>query len=133
MQFTKVKVKQLRVSLDAHLESWAEENGVTAKVGRASIQASGNSFEFKVELVAEGAPTKEAEAFTQLAAGYGLSPDDLGRTFRYSGHRDGGQSFTITGLNPRASKRPILVHSPDDDREYVWPAEVVKQALEVAS
>ncbi len=68
--------------------------------------------------------TKQSEDFQTLAKLYGMSPNDLGRTFR-----SGGKEYTIAGLAPRKRARPIIASC--GGREYCFAAEDVKRLMVV--
>ena len=58
--------------------------------------------------------------FGAMAETYGLSPDDLGRTFTVR-----GETFRITGLSPNRPKYPIDVERLPDRRGFKFPADIV--------
>lgn len=65
---------------------------------------------------------REAEDFQALAHRFGLSPDDLGKTFI-----SGGDEFKIIGLKRRATKRPIIAEK--DGQRFAFPARSVQFSL----
>ena len=76
------------------------------------------------EVAADGAVcSAEAEAFKHYAKFIGLSAEDLGREFTF-----GGETYTILGYRPKATKNPIVVESRRGAR-YVFPVDSVKRAL----
>ncbi len=70
----------------------------------------------------DGTNTNE-RAFTQLAAGYGLDPDWLGKTFKQR-----QTTYTITGLNPSRPKYPVSVVS-HRGKGFKFPASLVKSLM----
>ena len=68
---------------------------------------------------------QEAE-FGLFAKRLGLGAEDFGREFQFNGR---GRTYTICGIKPRASKRPIVGRCKTDGREYVFPAEAVVREL----
>lgn len=62
----------------------------------------------------------------RYCAGYGLKPDDYGRSFVHE-----GKTFTVAGVRPRAPKRPISCTS--EGRSYSFPLSIVKLYLGVAA
>ncbi len=67
---------------------------------------------------------KERLDFKQFAEGYGLQPEDLGRTFVAR-----GIPYEIVGLNIAAPKYPVLGMRKDTGGVYKFPAKVVAEAL----
>ena len=117
-----------------------EVNKALAEVGRKlgiNIQRSGNAtydnstFRFKVEcsLIGENGEvrSREAEDFKRFASIYGLEPEHFGATFKTWD----GSEYTITGLNMKARKRPIIAKNIQG-KSYVFPASEVKAHLESA-
>lgn len=70
------------------------------------------------------AETAERVAFRKLAHLYGLSPDDLDRTFTQ--RRD---TFRIIGLNANARRNVIIAVNIKTEKEFVFPAGIVKLQL----
>lgn len=117
----------LRASMESALAAVKAEHGVEVKVGRATYDRGGSFANFKVEIavVRDGnVETKEAVAFKKFASMDGFSPDDLGKEIRLN-----GQSFTIHGMNARATKKPILIKEIGSDRIYVATSSGVLRAL----
>ena len=110
--------------IEAALAALAAELGVQIKRGRTTYSGNGLSLKLEVSTIGVGGKvnTKEATAFTQLAGSYGLNPADLGRSFS-----TGGTTYTISGLNTRARKRPI--HTECGSKTYTWPEATVKALL----
>lgn len=65
----------------------------------------------------------EEANFRKLAPGYGLEPDDYGELLYIK-----GQTYKITGINPRARKYPIIAKTQDG---VTWklPVSSVTRAL----
>jgi len=103
--FSPATCREVEDAIRSALEGVAERYGVGVKVsgGRYSPTTFSPKVEFAV-IGADGlAEGSEVKAFRLYAGSYGLKPEDLGRTFSYS-----GRSFTICGLNPRAPSKPIM-------------------------
>ena len=83
-----------------------------------------HGFNFTVEVgipLSDGTIFEPRRAiFEVLAADYGLSPTDFGREFRAN-----GETFQITGLNPRRPRYPIDAERLPDRRQFKFTAENV--------
>jgi hypothetical protein len=115
----------LRADIDAALLLLATKHGVSLKVGKGKYSnGSFGSLVIDIATISDSGvvETVEARDFRMMANLYGFEPDDLGRTFRHPVSRD---LYTITGLRPRAGKRPILATSADG-RVYVFPESIAK-------
>lgn len=99
--FTKQNLQALRPELEAALAAVAAKHEIKLRVGNARF--TGATADLKLELTVEGA-SKEAEAFRLNASSFYLGADDFGRPVTL-----GGKLFTIAGLRPRASARPICL------------------------
>ena len=121
-------IKLIRDRIDAALTDLADELGVTIKVGHASYSSS--NVTYKVEVATESddgtANTKDAEAFRLNAKAWGLSPDDLGKTFAVPRHPR--TIYKIIGARPQSWKYPILAET-QNGKVYKFPASSVKAAL----
>ncbi len=129
--FDRQTVKNTRNELQAILETLSKEMGCQIKVAGAMFARDGSNCTFKVEFAAISADgtaeTKEVTAFRELAAIYGLRPDDFGKTCV-----SGGQEFTISGLKPKAKRYPILATRPDG-KVYKFSEDMVRIALTAAA
>jgi hypothetical protein len=125
MTLTKDEVRALRNSVQMRLNLMEVSVGFKLKLGNATY--GGDCVTFKLEcgrLGADGgAASKEAQDFKSAASYYGLSPDDLGKTFSWQ-----GASYTITGLRRRARRAPILA-SRSDGRLFKFGADAVRFGL----
>jgi len=107
------------------LATLATELGVVINVRGGSYTPGQYTCKLEIATVSDDGTvkTRAAEAFTTLARLYGMSPDDLGKTFRMN-----GEPYTITGLATRRSKRPVIAKN-GKGKEYVFAVEDVKRAL----
>lgn len=114
----------------AALGPLGKELGVVMKRGGGTFGE--HTFTMKLEIGVVGddgtVASRTAEAFKQLAPLYGLSVDDLGKTFR-----SGGDVYTITGLATRRTKRPLLASRGRSGKEYCFAVEDVKRLMAVAA
>ena len=118
-------------NLDGALDDIQE--GLQVKLGNARYERGTiYPITFKFEVSAtndEGiVETPEASSFKRNAVRYGLSPDDLGKTFKTWR----GEEYTITGLNTRRRKYPISAVDKNG-KSWKFPAEQVKDALSRAA
>jgi hypothetical protein len=123
------KVKGLRDALQAALAPFAAANGVAVEVGSASFTGGEVRFQVDVtEIAADGtARTREAEAYEKLATLYGLPAGSLGREFQSN-----GKAFTITGLNARAGRFPVMAKDKASGRTYRFPVATIVARLPAA-
>jgi hypothetical protein len=118
----------LREQLNAVLSQFAESVGVQITLGKMRYQSNLVTVSLEVGVVNEDtgvAASKAAETFKVNAKLFGFQADDLGKTFKVAGHM---QTFTISGLAARATKRPILA-SADDGKNYSFASRSVLKAL----
>ena len=102
------------------LEAVAAESGLTVKVGGGRYDPATGTFSPKVEFSVEGA---DRRAFDLDAPLVGLEPADFGRSFTVR-----GRTFTVKGINPRASRFPIIA-TAEDGAGFKFSESVVKAAL----
>ena len=125
-QFDKTTCEDLRRDLNEALREVAKRHGLTLRATNMKYteRACTITVEAGVLGVVQGrAATKESEAFSQLAHLYGLKREDLGRTVVLQ-----GAVYTLIGLKPGASKRPMVLEDASG-RRVVCPAITVRQAL----
>lgn len=101
--------------------------GLSVRVGNARFSSSNVTFKVEVAEVSSAGEVldSEAEAFKSRASFFGLSPNDLGKTFTTFG----GEEFRIVGLRPRAPKRPIIGARTKDGKRFVFTTGQVEFAL----
>jgi len=123
----KAKVRELRIKLQAHLDSFGDDE-YQVQVGGASF--SDNNVRFKVDVNAVGedgnAVSREAEDFRLYADRWGLRPEDLGREFTRD--RD-NETFKIVGGKPRSRKYPIIARNVRTGKEYKFDVSAIKRYL----
>jgi hypothetical protein len=102
----------------------AEAHGLVVEDGGIQEMDLRHAFSFNLRVGipdADGALFEPGKAlFGAMAETYGLSPDDLGRTFTVR-----GETFRITGLSPNRPKYPIDVERLPDRRGFKFPADIV--------
>lgn len=128
-QFTRGNCRVVAGQITAALATLEEQLGV--KIADGAIKFGSGNMKLTLE-VSVAAPdgevklenTPDGEAFRFNASFYGLSPSDLGRSFRYR-----GDLYTLKGAKPRASKYPLIAERMADGKSYKFTAEIVRGAL----
>ena len=129
--FDRVTLRVLREEIDAALKAVADKHGISLTLGKITFAGDGSTMSGKIEgaVARDGqVQTKEAVDFLKYAEVYGLKAEDLGRQFVSK-----GRWFEITGLRPKAPKRPVLARGVADGQTYVFPVEMIKAARFVGS
>lgn len=119
---TKQEVKAIREEAMKVLEAHFAAKDIEVKYGGGSFL---DSAILKFEFVPEGGSDKKSSAFSQLAHMYGLEPEHLGKIFTSYD----GKQYKITGLNPRASKMPVIAQGLFDNKSYKFPHALVATYL----
>lgn len=118
------QLDDLRAGLQLAVSQTGRQTGLEIKVGNISYEASGDRCTVKITVALDGAESKEAQDFKRSAFVYDLKAEALGATFKR-----GVSLYTIIGLKPRATKRPIICED-ENGKKTVWPAEsIVRQLL----
>lgn len=124
--------KVLRTEIDRALAEVAKKFDIVLSCENMKYFHDGGSVEIKVKGAVKNSSgevmTEERQAFLKLAQFDGLSPDDLGKSFKDLN----GMTHTITGYRRKAHKKPITTRA-SDGKTYVWPASSVKTLLSRAS
>lgn len=121
-------VRSLSHKLDKALERLAVETGFAIKID--GVRFSSNNAVITIEAAERGLRGvimgRDAEAFLERAADFGLEPADLGLDFE---HFD--KWYRIVGLRPR-SKNPVLCAgiAPKTAHLTKFPAYIVRHYLE---
>ena len=82
------------------LKDTFEHLGLTVEMGRTSFYGEGHKVDFKFSVTL---PEKVEAASNNVMKMYGVD-FEVGHKFRY-----GGDSYEVTGDNPRASKYPVKI------------------------
>lgn len=93
----------------------------------SKIYSKSGTVQFRIDGVAvleDGYDSTRRTQFASLAASYGLSPDDLGRTLVMS-----GTEYTVTGLNPKAKKNVVFIRRKSDQKEFITSVAVVRAKM----
>jgi len=122
-------LKQLRIDIDAAFSAIRQKHGVTLSIG--NISYSPEKATSRITMIATGDPNiasdpraaelaKVAAEFKLYAASFGLTPEQLGATFKY-----GRDTYKLVGLKPRRPKMPILATRLADGRTYKLPEDSI--------
>lgn len=117
-------LKQLEAGTKAALKPFADSLGLEIAVAGGAFDAGmyRPRVTYTVKQTADGLGANEA-AFKKNAQYLGLSPSDFGRSFSFA-----GKTFTISGLNLNARRKPIIATGPGG-KEYVFSAIDVHRLL----
>jgi hypothetical protein len=114
--------------LSALTEVEAKHN-VKIKFTGGTFDRAGRFANMKLEIAAVGTDgnveSKEAATYKQLCGSYQLQPEWLGKTYKFRGH-----TYTVTGLNPRSYKFPVLVERADG-KLFKHPTHIVANGFGV--
>lgn len=128
--FDKPNLKMLRNEIDDALKHVAEKHGIRLSLGNISFTAT--TFTGKLEaLISDGnaedldSNIKWQKNFLTYAPLYGLSKDDLGRTFTYA-----NKEYKIVGaMGGKAMSQQIIVKREGAEKAQRMDAETVKILL----
>jgi len=123
--FDRTAVERIRIDLDAAIKAVAEKHGISGLLGRGSFTDVTLTIkaEFATLSIDSEVNSKEAEAFKQNAAYYGVDCAAIGKTFRHL-----GTDYTLTGMNPKATNYPYLGRRADG-KTFKFANDVVRAAF----
>lgn len=109
------------------LKAVALKHGVQFTQKGGSFSPTSLTLRIEAAVIGDGgvAETRERKAFSMWAGNYQLKPEWLDQTFASGTH-----TYKITGLATRKSKNPILCQRLDDNKTYIFPADIVKLRME---
>jgi len=105
--FTKPQLKTIRAAMQSALERLNYE-GMTFTV--ANCTYNGGEATYKVNVLLDGAETKEQKDLTQMAKLMGLDTSKI--------HDYQGMSFSLVGYKSKATKMPWIVQDLKTGIEY---------------
>lgn len=108
----------------AGIDKWNGQD-LTVKGSRCTYDPTTGEVKVSLTFLLGDAKASARAEFDLFARRLGLGAADYGRTFQFAGH---GRTYTISGIKPRARKRPILA-TAEDGRTYVFEAEAVVRQL----
>lgn len=128
-EITKEFLEDFRPQLNYALQELGEKHGLKITTGGASYSDTFFSIKLEGSVVAEEgvATTKDQIAFKNNAELYGLSPDDLFKTFEAH-----GKVYEVWGLRPRAKSYPIIAKRVGSTQKFKFGAETVAFHLGIA-
>lgn len=107
------------------VDKW-EAQDLTIKGSRCTFDPTSGEVKVALTFIVGDAKAGQVAEFGLYGKAYGLAPDDFGRTFQFNGR---GRTYRISGINPRARKRPILATNEADGRTYVFESVAVCRQL----
>jgi hypothetical protein len=125
--FTKPELKNFREDFQQAVKELETKYGVTIELG--SISYTSNDFHAKMEVKKkvvegiEGNVSHDQFEFEKYCFFVGLTKDFYGKQF--SMH---GKTFTISGINPKAHKMPVIA-TCTDGKSYKFAADDVKRLV----
>jgi len=119
----RVVVKMLGEEMEQALQGIATKYGIKIARGGGSFEALEASLKFCVTVEGKNGETKENSDFKKYAELMGLEVDDLGKSIEIK-----CKTFTIIGLAPRRTKRPVIV-ADSNGKNFVMTVGMVKNAL----
>jgi len=115
----------IRDEVKKTLRELAENLGLFIDTGNGSYSDTELKISLKISLQEgfDGKTGKQTE-FERHAFMFGLKDEMFGRKFVF-----GGEVFTISGIRPKARKKPVLA-TDSRGKEFIFPVDVVKGQVE---
>lgn len=128
-RFNKHNLGELREVIETALATASEETGLDIQLGRCRFSSDTATFKLEVKTVDEDGKAFDENAanFKVFAEDFGLSPNDLGKTFVSS-----RVEYTISGLKPRNRKYPVIA-TRGDGKTFKFHAALVKRLMDLDS
>jgi hypothetical protein len=110
--FTKAGLKTIRASLNKAFREVEEAHGIKLNIGNISYENTTFRTTLKASIVNERGIVEDRERtdFTKYATMFDLNPEWLDKEIVLN-----GRTFTITGLNTKASKNNIRIQAENGD------------------
>ena len=110
--FTKAGLKTIRASLNKAFREVEEAHGIKLNIGNISYEDTTFRTTLKASIVNERGIVEDRERtdFTKYATMFDLNPEWLDKEIVLN-----GRTFTITGLNTKASKNNIRIQAENGD------------------
>lgn len=118
-EITKELLRAMREDINAALKAVAEKHKVSIEAGHASFTAGG-TFTFKLEGLANGGKSIEAQRYESSIALLNLPP--LGTDVELQ-----GKAFVTTGLNTTGTK--VLLARLSDRKEFQIPTSTLLRII----
>ena len=120
MKFDKPTARKIRDAMQEALDK-ADINGVTIEVGNCSY--SGGEATYKVQVLLDGAKTKEEQDLEQMAHLMGLDTSKIASLQ--------GMKVSLVSYNSRARKRPWVVQDLTTAQKYIIDDDTAKRLFGV--
>jgi hypothetical protein len=127
-QFDRPNLRLVRQDLERALSEVAAKHGISLSVGNMTFTATTATVQVKAAVKdgETGVPETPERAMFKLHAPHcGLALDDLDRVVTVDGRR-----CRISGLRPKAPRRPILLTTLDGTKNFVTSADHVQRLLQ---
>ena len=110
--FTKAGLKTIRASLNKAFREVEEAHGIKLNIGNISYEDTTFRTTLKASIVNEDGTVEDEKRkdFKKFATMFDLNPEWLDKEIVLS-----GRTFTITGLNRKASKNNIRIQAENGD------------------
>tara|TARA_R110000851_G_scaffold2716_2_gene10997 strand:+ start:260 stop:706 length:447 start_codon:yes stop_codon:yes gene_type:complete len=110
--FTKAGLKTIRASLNKAFREVEEAHGIKLNIGNISYEDTTFRTTLKASIVNEDGTVEDEQRkdFKKYATMFDLNPEWLDKEIVLS-----GRTFTITGLNRKASKNNIRIQAENGD------------------
>ena len=117
-RFTKGNLKVIRVAIDTALREVEEAHGIKLNMGNISFDETTFRTKLEASVINERGIVQDRERtdFTQYATMYDLNPEWLDKEIVL-----GDDTFTVTGLNTKASKNVVRIEKGNGDI-HICPA-----------
>lgn len=122
-ELTQALCETLLIDIDATLKALGEAHGVKLAIGTLTYSEERATARLTILPLGGNPNAVHAVGFERWAAVYGLKSADLGLDVDIH-----GKAYTILGLKPRATKRPMVLRRADGEI-YAFPVETVREAL----
>jgi hypothetical protein len=121
----KSNLVQIREDINAALKAVGTKHGLVLDAGNASYSPTNATFKLAVSVITDGVVMDKPTAdFKRFCTMYGFKPENLGAKFTSR-----GVEFTLTGLDSKSHKYPMLARSSKDGKDYKMTREAVQRAL----
>ena len=117
-RFTKGNLKVIRVAIDTALREVEEAHGIKLNMGNISFDETTFRTKLEASIVNEKGIVEDRQRtdFTKYATMYDLNPEWLDKEIVL-----GDDTFTVTGLNTKASKNVVRIEK-DNGQIYGCPS-----------
>lgn len=124
MSFDKTTLKNIRDDINKALAAVGVKYGLQLEAGNCTYGDSNFTIKLNASRInSDGTvETQQVSDFKRYCGMYGLQASDLGKTFRSNGN-----TYVLSGLNPKATKMPILAHKlGNPDARYKFHMDAVR-------